>query len=113
MRNLTPVFCIKERKMVGTINQFGQKKLVPQHIEQITKCRVLQVYVIVENFENLDDGWYLCICVCVCSGVGGGVGEWCPSLPCGFASRSVREGQRLDVWSCLCMTHEAEPLGRN
>ena len=30
--------------------------------------------------------------VCVCL--------WCPSLRCGFASRSVRE-----VWLCLCMIH--------
>ena len=41
--------------------------------------------------------------LCVCSN-GGGV-EWCPSLRCGFAFRSVREGQRLDVWSCLSMMH--------
>jgi hypothetical protein len=56
MRKLTPLFCIKEREMVGTVNQFGPKQLVPKHIKHITKCRVLQAYVIVENFENLDDG---------------------------------------------------------
>jgi hypothetical protein len=38
---------------------------------------------------------FVCVCVCV----------WCPSLCCGFASRSVQE-----VWSCLCMT---ESLGRS
>jgi len=44
------------------------------------------------------------VCVFVYSGCGVG-GEWCPSLRCGFAFRSVREGQRLDVWSCLSMIH--------
>jgi len=36
-----------------------------------------------------DVGWCLCVwCV------------WCP-----FSSRFVREGQKLDSWPCLCMTH--------
>ena len=37
-------------------------KLLPNHMKQITKCHALQVYVVVENSENLD-GWYLCVCV--------------------------------------------------
>jgi hypothetical protein len=32
--------------------------------------------------------WVMFVCV------------WCPSLLCGFASRSL-----LEVWSCLCMIH--------
>jgi hypothetical protein len=46
--------------------------------------------------------WVVCVCaVCMC--------VWCPSLRCGFASRSVRE-----VWSCLCMIHMKQtPWGRN
>lgn len=31
-------------------------------MKQITNCHALQVYVVVENSENLD-GWYLCVCV--------------------------------------------------
>jgi hypothetical protein len=40
--------------------------------------------------------WVVSVCECV----------WCPSLLCGFASRSVRE-----VWSCLCMTHMKQTPG--
>jgi hypothetical protein len=63
------------------------------------------------TFENMDNRWYLCVCVCARARARLSVR---PSR-CGFASRSVRERHRLDVWSCLCMTHmkQREPLGRN
>ena len=37
-------------------------------MKHITKCRALQVCVVVENIENFDVGWclHLCVCVCVC-----------------------------------------------
>ena len=31
-------------------------------MKQITKCHALQVYVVVENVENLEVGWRLCVC---------------------------------------------------
>jgi hypothetical protein len=71
-----------------------------------------QVYVIVENFENLDDRWYLCICVCVC--VDGWVGEWVVSvvaLRVRFSVCSVGAKVRRLVVS-LYDTLESEPLGR-
>jgi hypothetical protein len=64
---------------------------------KITNCHALQVYVVVETVDNLGV-WLVSVCVCV----------WCPSLLCGFASRSL-----LEVWSCLYDTHEAETLGSN
>ena len=39
-------------------------QLLPKHMKQFTKCHALQVYVVVENVENLGVGW--CVCVCVC-----------------------------------------------
>jgi hypothetical protein len=40
-------------------------QLLPKHMKQITKCHALQVYVVVENVENLDVEWCVCACVCV------------------------------------------------
>jgi hypothetical protein len=57
-----------------------------KHMKQITKWHALQLYVVVENVENLDDGW----CVCVRA--------WCHSLLFAFASRTVREVWCVSVW---------------
>jgi hypothetical protein len=41
-------------------------KLWPKDMKQITKCHALQVYVVVENVENVDVRCCLCVCECLC-----------------------------------------------
>jgi len=55
-------------------------------------------WVVVEHVEIFVTGWCLCVGVCV----------WCPSLRCGFASRSNRE-----VYVSLYDAHPTDILGRN
>jgi hypothetical protein len=65
-------------------------------MKQFTTCHALQVYVVVENVENLGVGW--CVCVCVMS----------------LAALRIRfpvcsEGLVMSLYD----THEAETAGRN
>jgi hypothetical protein len=74
-------------------------QLWPKHMKQFTKCQALQVYVVVENVENVENlgvGW--CVCVYVMS----------------LAALRIRfpvcsEGLVMPLYD----THEAETLGRN
>ena len=57
-------------------------KLLQKHLKPSWKCHALQIYVGVENVENLSVGLFVfvCVCVCVC------VCVWFSSMHCWFAS---------------------------
>jgi hypothetical protein len=80
---------------------FGQVSLNLTHCAPLSRPsrprRVLMTSL--RSLSREGQRWLsLCLCMCVW---GGGF----PTLRCGFASRSVPDGQRFDFWSCLCMTH--------
>jgi hypothetical protein len=75
-------------------------KLLSKHVKQIMKRRALQVYVVVENVENLDVGWRLFMWLCVC-----------------VVSLAVLRVRFPVCSECLVVslydTHEAKTSGRN
>jgi hypothetical protein len=56
-----------QRTQNGWINKsIYTLKLLQKQLKYSRKFNALQVYVVVENVENLDVGWCVCICVCLC-----------------------------------------------
>ena len=91
MQEETTVFCIKEGRMIAVRNPTKTHVMT-----QVMKCHVLQVYVVVKHFENLDVGWCVFVCVRVC----GGVCVWCVCGVCGVCECVCVCG--ACVWCGVC-----------
>jgi len=98
------IFCTKERRMAATDKL--HTKVFASSYKTDYESHALLVYVV---FENMTLG-SVCVSVCVC--VCWGVDVLHPSLDCGFASWSLRKGQR--ILFCVCVWYSwSRDMGSN